>query len=66
MEFERGYPKAVRCLGQYGYGVAPDGQGYIISSRSDPLDVSLARKLDDLADLAELVEWRALHEVQHT
>jgi hypothetical protein len=54
--------RAIDCLATHGYEVLPDGTGYIVRHCSDPQDVSRARHLADLVELAELVEWRAQSE----
>ena len=54
--------QAIDCLATHGYEVIPDGAGYIVRHRSDFQDVSHARHLEDLIELAELVEWRAQRE----
>jgi hypothetical protein len=54
--------QAIDCLATRGYEVLPDGTGYIVRHRSDPQDVSRARHLEDLIELAQLVEWRAQRE----
>jgi hypothetical protein len=64
MHLEHRYEEAVRCLAEHGYTVSSAGQGYLVISRTDPDDISVARHLDDLVDLAELAEWQALHIVQ--
>ena len=58
------YDEVVRCLDLDGYEVLPYPPGYIVRNRIDPTDVSLARDLDDLVDLAELFEWVA-HPPRH-
>lgn len=55
------YHEAVRCLAVYGYEVIPDGPGYIVQRCDNCKDVSRARDLDDLVDIAELFEWAAQH-----
>jgi hypothetical protein len=46
-------------LAVYGYEVQFDPPGYVVQHRINQADVSRARHLDDLADLAELMEWAA-------
>lgn len=58
------YAELLRCLDMYGYDVQPIGDGFLVRSRSDPSDVSLARHIDDLADLVDLLEWAAQRQVR--
>jgi hypothetical protein len=53
------YDEAAQSLATYGYEVLPDPPGYIVRHRSDRGDVSRARHLDDLIELAELFDWAA-------
>jgi hypothetical protein len=64
MQDDQQYQEAVRCLTQHGYRVTHDGQAYLVINLADPNDSSRARNLDDLSDLAELIQWRALHDVR--
>lgn len=58
MNDQERYEDAVRRLAQYGYRVLSDDQGYIVESLTDPNDVSRAHDIDQLVELADLVEWR--------
>jgi len=60
MSNQQRYDNAVICLAAHGYDVFPDAQGYLVCDRRNLGDVSLARHLDDLVDLAELIEWAAV------
>jgi hypothetical protein len=53
------YDEAVHGLAAYGYEVISDPPGYIVRHHSDHDDVSRARNLADLVELAELMEWAA-------
>lgn len=53
------YEDLARRFDAYGYDVQPDGQEYLVRHRHNLADVSHARHLDDLADLADLLEWAA-------
>jgi hypothetical protein len=53
------YTEVVQRLAAYGYEVQPDPPGYIVQHGTNRDDLSRARHLDDLADLAELIEWAA-------
>ena len=59
MPEQQHYDEVVRCLSTQGYEVLPDSPGYIVRHRSDHTDVSKARHLADLIDLAELFEYQA-------
>jgi hypothetical protein len=49
----------------YGYDVVPEDAGYLIRHRIDQADVLHARYIDELSDIAELVEWAARRHQQH-
>lgn len=49
---------AIRRLSECGYAVLPAGQGYTVEHLTDGDDVSRARDLGDLVELADLFEWR--------
>ena len=66
MDEQERYDDAVRRLSQYNYAVALDGQGYIVRHLTDPRDVSYIHNLDDLVDLADLMEWAAQRRNQPT
>jgi hypothetical protein len=53
------YEHAVQCLAMYEYEVIPDMEGYLVRHCNDPDDISRARHLDDLVELAELSAWAA-------
>ena len=53
------YSELLRHFDMCGYDVEPDERGYLVRSRNDPSDVSLARNIDELTDLAELFAWAA-------
>jgi hypothetical protein len=59
MDDPQRYTELVQRLNRYGYVVEPDPHGYRVCSQSDPEDVSIARHLDDLEELADLVRWAA-------
>jgi hypothetical protein len=59
MQDQQRYQEAVYCLETYGYDVLPSPPGYMVRHRSDDTDRSYARHLDDLVELAELIEWAA-------
>jgi hypothetical protein len=48
---------AIRRLAQCSYEVLPDERGYIVRHLTDSNDVSRVHTLDDLVDLADLMEW---------
>ncbi len=54
--------QAIDSLATHGYEVISDGAGYIVRDRSNPQDSSRAHHLEDLIELAELVEGRAQRE----
>ena len=54
---EERYSDAVSRLTRCGYEVLPDGQSYIVRCVTDSDDVSQTRNLDELVDLADLMEW---------
>lgn len=54
----------VQSLGVQGYDVMPSAYGYVVMSRTDPSDVTYARHLDDLAEIAELKRWQAQHTIR--
>ena len=58
------YDRLVQSLLTHGYTVTLGEHGYRVSSQADPSDVSHARHLDDLADLAELMRWRAQYDIR--
>lgn len=62
---QQDYTEIIRRLDAYGYDVQPDAEGYKVRHRVNCQDISHARHLDDLADLAELVEWAARRHQQH-
>lgn len=51
------YAKAIRRLAACGYTVRQDERGYFVLHQTDNADISRAPTLDDLLDLAELMEW---------
>jgi hypothetical protein len=53
------YDEAAHSLSVYGYEVILDPPGYIVRHHKDRDDVSRARHLADLVELAELMEWAA-------
>jgi hypothetical protein len=57
MDDEEHYKDAVRRLVECCYEVRPDDQGYIIQHRTERDDISHARHLNDLVELADLMEW---------
>lgn len=59
MSDQQRYDEAVHCLETYGYEVIPDTRGYIVRNHSDRNDACRTRQVDDLIDLAELVERAA-------
>lgn len=61
MHNDHRYQEIARRLAQHGYDITLNGQGYLVINRSNPDDVSRARHLDDLEDLAKLMEWRTQH-----
>jgi hypothetical protein len=57
MQEHQCYREAIDRLAVHGYEVIPDGLGYLVRRRDDREDISQARHLDDLMELAELFEW---------
>jgi hypothetical protein len=57
MESRERQADAARRLAQCGYEVLADERGYIVRHLTDSNDVSCARNLDNLVDLADLMEW---------
>jgi len=51
------YEGAVWRLARCGYEVLPDGQSYIVPYVTDSDDASRAHNLNELIDLADLMEW---------
>ena len=58
------YAELVERLKVYNYEIEAIEHGYLVRNRSDPEDTSHARNLDDLTDLADLIQWRALYDVR--
>jgi CheY-like chemotaxis protein len=51
------FEHARQRLAARGYEVISDDHGYSVLSATDPVDVSRARHIDDLIDLADLWDW---------
>src|SRR5215208_5896990 len=56
MADEERYTKATKKLAAQEYQVLPNNPGFIVRHIRDPNDISLARNLDELVELAELFE----------
>ncbi len=59
MDNPQRYTELVQRLNAFGYAVEPDGERYLVRSQNDPHDVSVARHLGDLEELADLIQWAA-------
>lgn len=59
MNDQERYEDAVRRLLQYGYEVVPDGHCYSVRHQQDTTDISRAHTLNELIDLADLMQWAA-------
>jgi hypothetical protein len=57
MESQERQADAVRRLAHCIYAVFVDERGYLVQHLTDSNDVSRAHTLDDLVDLADLMEW---------
>jgi len=57
MHTQEQYEDTVRRLAQCGYEVLSNEQRYIVRHQTDSNDVSQVRTLDELIELAELMEW---------
>jgi hypothetical protein len=58
MNDQERYEDAVLRLTVYGYEVYSEPLGYVVQHRIDTHDVSLMHDLDELIELADLIEWR--------
>jgi hypothetical protein len=52
------YEDAVHRLYRQGYDVHPHEQGYLVQHHSDDNDISRMRYLNELIELADLLDWR--------
>lgn len=52
------YTSLIERLGMHNYIVFPHGQAFIVRHRTDTNDESHIRNINDLADFADLIEWR--------
>lgn len=58
MEHQKLFEDILRRLKYCGYDVFSHEQGYIVQHLTDHDDVSRMRDLNELAELADLFEWR--------
>jgi hypothetical protein len=61
MNNQERFEDAVHRLAACGYEVLPDDSGYIVRSVTDSNDMSRMHNLDELIDLADLMEWAEAH-----
>jgi hypothetical protein len=57
MNKQEPYETIVRRLADCNYEVSADAHGYIVRHQTDTDDISRVRTLDELSELADLMEW---------
>ena len=57
MNNQERYENTIHRLAECSYEVSSDEQGYIVRHQTDANDISRVRTLDELSELADLMEW---------